>query len=75
MCLAIPGRITRIEGDLADVDFGGGTKRRVNISLIDAKVGQYIIVHAGFAIEVLDVEAAEETLQLWEEMLELSGAR
>jgi hydrogenase expression/formation protein HypC len=75
MCLAIPGKITRIEGDSADVDFGGGTKRRVNISLIDAKVGQYIIVHAGFAIEVLDMEAAKETLQLWEEMLELSGTR
>lgn len=71
MCLAIPGKITKIEGDLAEVDFGDGTRRQVNISLIDAKVGQYIIVHAGFAIEILDEEAAKETLKLWDEMLRL----
>lgn len=71
MCLAIPGKITKIEGHSADVDFGDGTKRQVNISLIDAKVGQYIIVHAGFAIEILDEEAAKETLKLWDEMLKL----
>jgi hydrogenase expression/formation protein HypC len=73
MCLAIPGKITRIEGDLAEVDFGDGTRRQVNISIIDAKVGQYIIVHAGFAIEILDEEAAKETLKLWDEMLRLAA--
>jgi len=72
MCLAIPGKITKIEADLADVDFGDGTRRQVNVSLIDARVGQYIIVHAGFAIEILDEEAAKETLKLWDEMLKLA---
>lgn len=71
MCLAIPGKITRIAGDLAEVDFGDGTRRQVNISLVDAKVGQYVIVHAGFAIEILDEEVARETLKLWDEILSL----
>ncbi len=71
MCLAIPGRITSIDGSMAYVDFGEGTKREVNISLVDVKVGQYVIVHAGFAIEILDEEAAKETLKLWEEILSL----
>jgi hydrogenase expression/formation protein HypC len=71
MCLAIPGRITSIGGSMAYVDFGDGTKREVNISLVDVKVGQYVIVHAGFAIEILDEEAAKETLKLWDEILSL----
>lgn len=71
MCLAIPGRITSIDGSMAYVDFGDGTKREVNISLVDVKVGQYVIVHAGFAIEILDEEAAKETLKLWDEILSL----
>lgn len=71
MCLAIPGRITSIDGSMAYVDFGDGTKREVNISLVDVKVGEYVIVHAGFAIEILDEEAAKETLKLWDEILSL----
>jgi hydrogenase expression/formation protein HypC len=71
MCLAIPGRITSIDGSMAYVDFGDGTKREVNISLVDVKIGQYVIVHAGFAIEILDEEAAKETLKLWDEILSL----
>ena len=71
MCLAIPGRITSTDGSMAYVDFGDGTKREVNISLVDVKVGQYVIVHAGFAIEILDEEAAKETLKLWDEILSL----
>lgn len=71
MCLAIPGRITKIDDDIASVDFGGGTSRQVNVSLVDAKVGEYVIVHAGFAIEILNEEAAKETLELWNEILNL----
>ena len=59
-----------IDGDLAKVDFGDGTAREVNASLVDVKIGQYIIVHAGFAIEILDEKAAKETLKLWDEILE-----
>jgi len=69
MCLAIPAKIVEIYSDTAKVDFGAGTMREVNISLVDAKVGEYVIVHAGYAIEVLDQKAAEETLALWNEIL------
>ena len=69
MCLAIPAKVIEINGDTAKVDFGAGTMRDVNISLVEAKVGEYVIVHAGYAIEVLDQKAAEETLALWNEIL------
>ena len=69
MCLAIPARILERNGDRAKVDFGEGTKRDVNVALVDANVGEYVIVHAGFAIEVLNKTEAEETLRLWSEIL------
>jgi len=69
MCLAIPAKVVEIKGDTAKVDFGAGTTRDVNVSLVEAKVGEYVIVHAGYAIEVLDQKAAEETLALWNEIL------
>jgi len=69
MCLAIPARVLEKRGDWAKVDFGGGTTRDVNIQLVNVEVGEYVIVHAGFAIEALDVEEAEETLRLWRELL------
>ncbi|HEY3420388.1 MAG TPA: HypC/HybG/HupF family hydrogenase formation chaperone [Methanomassiliicoccales archaeon] len=68
MCLAVPGKILSIEGKDADVDFGGVT-RKVNVSLVKAGVGEYVIIHAGFAIQVVDREEAEETIKIWEEML------
>jgi hydrogenase expression/formation protein HypC len=70
MCLAIPAKVVEINGDVAKVDFGAGTMREVNVSLVEAKVGEYVIVHAGYAIEVLDQKAAEETLALWNEILD-----
>ncbi len=69
MCLAIPARVLEKYGDNARVDFGEGTTREVNISLVDVVVGEYVIVHAGFAIEVLDESEAKETLCLWNELL------
>ncbi|MBC7107928.1 MAG: HypC/HybG/HupF family hydrogenase formation chaperone [Methanomassiliicoccales archaeon] len=68
MCLAIPGKIVFVEGNLADVDFGG-VLRKVNVSLVDAKIGDWVMVHAGFAIQTIDEEEAKETLRLWEELL------
>ena len=70
MCLAIPGKVIEIYGDRAKVDYGG-IVREANISLVDVKVGDYVIVHAGFAIQTLDEEAAMETLALWNEMFGL----
>ena len=72
MCLAIPAKVVEIHGDIAKVDFGAGTMRDVNVSLVEAKVGEYVIVHAGYAIEVLDQKVAEETLSLWNEILNKS---
>jgi hydrogenase expression/formation protein HypC len=69
MCLAIPAKVLEKTGDNAKVDFGEGTTREVNISLVDVDVGGYVIVHAGFAIEVLDETEAKETLNLWNEIL------
>jgi hydrogenase expression/formation protein HypC len=63
MCLGIPGIIIKIHGDTADVDFGGVIKK-INVSLIDAEAGQYILAHAGFAIETMDKADAEETIAL-----------
>ena len=69
MCLAIPAKVVEIEGETAKVDFGAGTERDVNVSLVEAKVGGYVIVHAGYAIQVLDPKAAMETLKIWKEIL------
>jgi len=72
MCLAIPAKVTEINGDIAKVDFGQGIFRDVNIMLVDVQVGEYVLVHAGYAIQVIDRKAAEETLQLWDEILRKS---
>lgn len=69
MCLAIPAKVIKVEGNLAKVDFGGRVLRDVNVTLVDAHVGEYVLVHAGYAIQVIDGKTAEETLQLWEELL------
>jgi hydrogenase expression/formation protein HypC len=70
MCLAIPAKVMSVEGDEARVDFGEGVLRDVNVTLVDAKVGEYVLVHAGYAIQVLSEEEALETLRLWNEVLE-----
>jgi hydrogenase expression/formation protein HypC len=71
VCLAIPGKIITIdtEKQQASIDYGEGTQRTVNISLVQVKKGDYVLVHAGFAIEVLDEKEAQETLALFREML------
>ena len=70
MCLAIPAKVIEVNGDVAKVDFGEGVLREVNVSLVEAKVGDYVLVHAGYAIQVLSQEEAMETLRLWKEILE-----
>lgn len=70
MCLAIPARVMSVEGGKANVDFGQGVLREVNVSLVEAKVGDYVLVHAGYAIQVLEEKEAQETLRLWNEILE-----
>lgn len=68
MCLGIPARIVKMNDPFADVEIGG-TKKRICIDLIeDAKVGDYVIIHAGFAIQKLREKEAKETLSLLKEM-------
>jgi hydrogenase assembly chaperone HypC/HupF len=69
MCLAIPGKIINITGDIGEIDFGG-VIRRANITMVEAKVGDWAVIHAGFAIEIMNEEEAQETIQLWNEVLE-----
>lgn len=71
MCLAIPGKIIEIDkaNQSATVDYGSGTKRKANVSLVKVKKGDYVLVHAGFAIQVLDEKEAQKTLALFREML------
>ncbi|MEM3440897.1 MAG: HypC/HybG/HupF family hydrogenase formation chaperone [Candidatus Bathyarchaeia archaeon] len=69
MCLAIPARVIRVDGEKAQVDFGEGVLREVNVTLVDAKVGDYVLVHAGYAIQTLEEKDALETLALWKEIL------
>ena len=64
MCLGIPMKITKIEGQFAWVKTGGLT-RQVNIEMVPkVRVGDYVVVHAGFAIEIIDQESAGQTLNL-----------
>jgi hydrogenase expression/formation protein HypC len=72
LCLAIPAKILEVNGNIAKVDFGQGVAREVNVMLVDAKVGDYVLVHAGYAIEKLDQKAAQESLDTWRQVLEQS---
>ena len=70
MCLAIPAKVVSVRQEKAKVDFGEGVLREVNVTLVNAKVGDYVLVHAGYAIQVLDEKEAQETIRLWNEILE-----
>ena len=68
-------RIIQIENQVATVDLYGA-KQEVSLLILpeEAKIGDYVLVHAGFAIQKLDEEAAMETLNLLREMAEMSGS-
>ena len=68
MCLAVPVKITKIEGKDADVDIGG-ISQHISLWLTpEAKVGDYVLLHTGYAISVLDQAEAAETLKLFEDV-------
>ena len=72
MCLAIPALIKSIKSKEAEADIGG-ISRRVSLWLTpEAKVGDYVLLHTGYAINIIDQKEAEETLRLLEEIAELA---
>jgi hydrogenase expression/formation protein HypC len=76
MCLAVPGQVLNVGDDplrTATVSFGGVTKS-VSLAMVpDAQVGDYVIVHVGFAISKLDEEAARRTLETYAELTALGS--
>jgi len=68
MCLAVPAKIVKIDDAIAEVDMAGTTVRASLVMVPDAKIGDYVLLHTGFAIQVLDEHEALETLKLFKEM-------
>jgi hydrogenase assembly chaperone HypC/HupF len=65
MCLSIPGKIIAIKGKFASVDYGAqGVRENVNLSLVEGKVGNYVLVQGGFAIKVLSANEAHEIIDM-----------
>lgn len=75
MCLAIPVKVVELlDGDQATVDVGG-VRKAISLALVDGiDVGDYVILHVGYAIQKLDPEEAEKTLALFAELSENLGA-
>ena len=74
MCLSIPAKVEKIENDMATVSVGG-TRYEASLQMLDdVEVGDYILMHTGFAIQKLDPEEAEQSLKVFEEFEELNEA-
>ena len=71
MCLAVPALIKSIDGDEAEVELGGITRHASIMLTPEAKVGDYVLLHAGYAINIVDQSEAEETLSMLREMARL----
>ncbi len=72
MCLAIPVRVVSIDGDAAETEIAG-VRRRASIALTpEVQVGNYVLLHTGYAIGIVDEAEAKETLRLFEEIASLS---
>ncbi len=75
MCLAIPGLVVEMQGkDWAVIEVSG-IRRTVGVQLVEGvKTGDYLMVHAGYAVEKLDLIEAEARIELWEELLRFEGS-
>jgi hydrogenase expression/formation protein HypC len=75
MCLAIPVKVVEVSaGDTAIVDLGG-VKKEISLALLaDVQVGDYVILHVGYALSKLDAEEAEKTLALFAELNQAGAA-
>ncbi|MDY6950821.1 MAG: HypC/HybG/HupF family hydrogenase formation chaperone [Thermodesulfobacteriota bacterium] len=69
MCLAVPAKVTKIDGDMATVEVGGIARGASLMLVDDVTVGDYVLVHAGFAIHRVDAEEAEESLRLLRQLV------
>lgn len=67
MCIAMPGKILSLEGNKAKADFNGNIVD-INTGVVDAKVGDYVLVHAGCAIEVMEKERAQELIDIFQDL-------
>lgn len=73
MCIAAPAQVIEINDsdNMAVVDFGG-VRQQVKLDLLDdVEIGRYVLVHSGYAIEVMTDEAAKESLEAWDELLKI----
>jgi hydrogenase expression/formation protein HypC len=66
VCLAVPGKIISIKDDLAVIDYNQGVMKEANCSLIECKVGDYVIIQAGFIVEIVDENRAKSMIDLIE---------
>jgi hydrogenase expression/formation protein HypC len=74
MCLTIPGKVVAINGEYASVDYGqDGIRNNINISLVRANLGTYVLVQSGFAVKLLSNDEATEALNLWKMIRELDS--
>lgn len=73
MCLAIPALIKSIDGSEAEVEIGGIGRRASLILTPEARVGDYVLLHTGYAINVIDQKEAQETLSLLQEIAEAAA--
>ena len=73
MCIAAPAQIVKIdkEENILYADFGGARQAAKMDLLPDVEIGEYVLIHAGYAIEKLSEEAAKESLEAWEELLDI----
>ena len=72
MCLSVPAKVVKLEDGFACVDVGGNILRASTALLEEVKVGDYLLVHAGFAIAKYDEEEARKSLAAWEKVSEVS---
>lgn len=70
MCVAAPGKVIEINDDTAVIDYNGN-KVNTNKGIVDVKIGDYVLVHAGLIIQVLPEDEAKNMLELFEELSEL----
>ena len=71
MCIAAPAQVLEIKDNVATVDFGG-VRQQAKLDLLkDVEIGKYVLVHSGYAIELLTEQEAQESLEAWDELLKI----